>query len=65
MSSEPYNYAVFDMAREQPAFDVFPGHLNVGSRAPDAQLEDLETGEATWLKPLWRRFAILEFGSFT
>lgn len=65
MATDDYNYAVFDIAREQPAFDRFTRHLGAGDRAPDAQLEDLATGEPVWLKPLWRRFAILEFGSFT
>ncbi len=64
--SEAYNYAVFDLAREQPHFEAFPNHLHAGERAPDATLEDLASGEAVSLASLWREgVTIIEFGSFT
>jgi hypothetical protein len=61
-----YNYADFDMEREQPAFRGFPGGLGPGERAPDFPLEDLETGETVHLKELWaKETVVIEFGSFT
>jgi hypothetical protein len=39
-----YNYAVFDMMAERPNQAAFLNFLHVGERAPDHQLEDLETG---------------------
>lgn len=61
-----YNYAVFDMVAERPHQTGFPGILNVGERAPDFPLEDLETGETVRLKDLWSEgLVIAEFGSFT
>jgi hypothetical protein len=61
-----YNYSVFDMVAERPNQVEFPGILNVGSRAPDLPLEDLETGETVHLKDLWSEgLVIAEFGSFT
>ncbi len=61
-----YNYAVFDMAKEEAPFAAFPTHLNAGARAPDAQLEDLNSGGEIALSALWRSgLAVIEFGSFT
>ena len=61
-----YNYATFDLAREEPSFLAFPGHLTVGECAPDATLEDLSTAEPVSLRRLATTgIAVLEFGSFT
>ena len=61
-----YNYSIFDMAAEGPYFAAFPDRLHVGERAPEALLEDLETGEPVSLRSLASSgVAILEFGSFT
>ena len=61
-----YNYSTFDMVAEEPHFAAFPNLLHVGERAPDAVLEDLETGEMIGLRSLAASgVAILEFGSFT
>ena len=61
-----YNYDTFDLAREEPAFGAFPELLKVGERAPNAVLEDLETGEPVSLRRLASSgVAVLEFGSFT
>jgi hypothetical protein len=64
---EDYNYAVFDLRREEPkiqAFCDFP--LRPGGRAPSFALEDLDGGGTVEMKELWADGpAILEFGSFT
>ena len=61
-----YNYAVFDMAKEQQPFLDFSNRLHAGERAPDFPLEDLETGAEVTLSSLWNRgLAVIEFGSFT
>lgn len=61
-----YNYDVFDMDREEPVFEGFPNNLHVGERAPNFQLEDLDSGESVSLRSLASSgVAILEFGSFT
>lgn len=61
-----YNYDTFDMKSEEPSFSAFPAHLKVGERAPDAVLEDLETGEPVSIRRLASSgVAVLEFGSFT
>ena len=61
-----YNYATFDMAREEPPFVAFGNRLHAGEQAPAFLLEDLETGEAVDMATLWANGpAILEFGSFT
>jgi hypothetical protein len=64
--ADDYNYGVFDMARENPAFDLFKSKLYVGERAPNFTVEDLDSGEPVELKSLWKNGpAIIEFGSFT
>jgi hypothetical protein len=61
-----YNYPDFDMARESPPFEAFPGGLRPGDRAPDFPLEDLESGATVHLKELWaKETVVIEFGSFT
>ena len=61
-----YNYAVFDMAKEEKPFHEFANHLHAGERAPDFPLEDHETGETINLSSLWNSgLAVIEFGSFT
>ena len=61
-----YNDSTCDMAAEDPFFAAFPDRLHVGERAPEAVLEDLETGEPISLRSLASTgVAILEFGSFT
>lgn len=64
--SDDYNYSVFDLANEEPHFWAFRDRLHVGERAPDGELEDLQTGDTVRLSSLWTRgVAVLEFGSFT
>ena len=67
MTGNDYNYAVFDMAREQPTIDGFKDlPLRAGMRAPSFVVEDLDTGEPLEMKELWRdRLVVIEFGSFT
>lgn len=66
MDAEQYNYADFDIDREQPPFLAFRQHLPAGERATSYPLEDLATGETVELKKLWASGpAVLEFGSFT
>jgi len=61
-----YNYDIFDLAREEPAFQAFPERLKVGDRAPNTVVEDLATGESTSIRHLASSgVAVLEFGSFT
>ena len=61
-----YNYATFDIAREEPSFAAFGSRLHAGDPAPSFPLEDLNTGEAVEMTGLWARGpAVLEFGSFT
>jgi len=61
-----YNYKDFEMAREMPPFDEFRNSLFVGEKAPDFELEDLDTGQPVQLSSLWKSGpAIIEFGSFT
>jgi len=61
-----YNYDEFDLPTELVPFEAFPGFVNVGSKAPDFPLEDLDTGETVHMNSLWSKgFAIIEFGSFT
>ena len=63
---DAYNYADFDMQREQPPFEAFPNHLHAGQRAPDFALEDLEGGATVRLAELWAEAPlVIEFGSFT
>ncbi len=63
---DAYNYATFDMAREEPAFESFKHALHVGQKAPDFPLEDLATGETVRLRSLCKQGPVLiEFGSFT
>ena len=61
-----YNYAAFDMAREEPPFREFPRRLLVGEQAPGFPLEDLDTGGTVEMAALWEHGpAVIEFGSFT
>ena len=61
-----YNYSVFDMPREQPAFEAFRNRLHAADRAPNGSLEDLQTGNLVSLASLWKKGpTIIEFGSFT
>ena len=61
-----YNYRVFDLERELPVFEAFPKILHVGERAPNIQLEELESGETVSLRSLASSgVAVIEFGSFT
>jgi hypothetical protein len=67
VTPEEYNYAVFDLPREEPkiqAFGEFP--LRPGGQAPSFPLEDLDGGAIVEMKELWAGGpVILEFGSFT
>ena len=67
MKPADYNYADFDIKREQPSFDDFPSlPLRPGTRAPSFALEELDTGASIEMKSLWREgLVIIEFGSFT
>ena len=60
-----YNYAIFDMAAEDPHFAAFADGLHVGDAAPTGALETLDGGTVS-LDSLWSTgLAVLEFGSFT
>jgi hypothetical protein len=67
MRREDYNYAVFDLQREQPVIDAMAhSELHAGGRAPSFPLVDLATGETVEMKELWRDgLVVIEFGSFT
>lgn len=67
MTPEEYNYAAFDRDVENPVIDTFVDFpLRPGMRAPSFPLEDLDSGEATEMKELWRDgLVVIEFGSFT
>jgi hypothetical protein len=67
MTREEYNYAVFDLQREQPVIDAFAQvAVRPGTRAPSFALEDLDSGETVEMKELWRDgLVVVEFGSFT
>lgn len=61
-----YNYAVFELAREEPVFETFRGRMFVGERAPSFPLEDLASGQTVALSSLWAKGpAVVEFGSLT
>jgi hypothetical protein len=61
-----YNYAVFDLQKENVHFASFKQQLHVGEHAPDAPLERLDDGETTPMSALWANGpAVIEFGSFT
>jgi hypothetical protein len=61
-----YNYSEFDLPTEMVPFEVFPGLVNVGTKAPGFPLEDLVTTKVIEMKELWSTgFAVIEFGSFT
>ena len=63
---DEYNYADFDIVREDQPFVAFKGMLPVGDRAPSFALEDARSGETVQMRSLWKNGpAILEFGSFT
>ena len=59
-----YNYTTF--RADHADFDGFPGAPNVGTFAPDFELEDLASGESIRLASLWKRATvIMEFGSYS
>jgi hypothetical protein len=63
---QPYNYAVFPPDDDVEHFRRFPEILNVGERAPDPDLINLETGEIARLSDYSRRgLTVVEFGSLT
>jgi hypothetical protein len=65
MSSQPYNYSVFEASPQE--FNDFAVHApKVTMRAPSFPLEDLATGETVEMSELWKsEIALIEFGSFT
>ena len=67
MTTDDYNYAVFNLQRESGKFTEFQDHpLHAGRPAPDFPLEDLSTGAAVRMKDLWTSgLVVIEFGSFT
>ena len=63
---DEYNYADFDIVREDPPFIAFKQVLPVGGRPESFPLEDLQSGDTVQLRSLWKEGpAIVEFGSFT
>ena len=62
-----YNYDIFNLQGEMGKFAEFQDHpLHAGRRAPDFQLEDLESGQIVGLKDCWADgFVVIEFGSYT
>jgi hypothetical protein len=67
MTTDDYNYAVFNLQRESGKFTEFQDHpLHAGRPAPDFPLEDLSTEATMHLKDLWTgALVVIEFGSFT
>jgi hypothetical protein len=67
MTTNGYNYAVFNLQAELGKFEEFENHpLHAGRRAPDFPVEDLETGQTMQLKELSSAgLLIVEFGSYT
>ena len=64
--TDTYNYATFDLEREDPAFDEFRGVLHAGGRAKSYSLTDAHTGDKLTLSSMWRAGPVLmEFGSYT
>ncbi len=65
--ADDYNYSEFRLGEsEQRDFTDFKELLHVGDPAPDGEVVDAETGEASPLSALWRTGAVvLEFGSST
>lgn len=65
-SADSYNYASFPPEDDVDAFLCFPEIVKVGTRAPDPELTDLETGEPVRLSEVTRRgVTVIEFGSLT
>ncbi len=61
-----YNYATFDLSREEAPFARFADGLHAGEPAPEFSLEDLGSGRMVPMGELWASGpAVLEFGSFT
>ncbi len=61
-----YNYAVFDLAREEVVFDTYKRTTFAGQRAASFPVEDLASGETVEMSSLWATGpAVLEFGSLT
>lgn len=61
-----YNYAVFPPDDDVDAFANFQGHLRAGQRAPDPELEELESRRKVRLSEFSRRgLTVVEFGSLT
>jgi hypothetical protein len=65
MSSQPYNYSVFEASPQE--FNDFALYApKVTMRAPSFPLEDLATGKSVQMSELWKsEIALIEFGSFT
>jgi hypothetical protein len=64
---DDYNYRHFPPVGEKAdKFERFYEAPNVGTIAPDAALEDLESGAPVHLRDLWKTGAVLmEFGSYS
>jgi hypothetical protein len=61
---DSYNKTAF--TADERHFDHFPEAPHVGAIAPDAPLEDLDSGDAVTLAALWRRdTVVMEFGSYS
>lgn len=65
-SDEPYNYPSFPPESDVEHFQRFPEIVKVGTRAPDPDLTDLDTGEPVQLSEMTKQgITVLEFGSLT
>ncbi len=61
-----YNYPNFPPVTDEDDFASFPNILKVGQRAPDGELVDAASGDASRLSDYWKRGAlVVEFGSIT
>ena len=66
MTTNGYNYAVFNLQAELGKFEEFENHPLHAGRRPDFPVEQLETGQTANLKDLWSGgLLIIEFGSYT
>jgi hypothetical protein len=65
-SNEPYNYPSFPTESDVEDFRAFPEIIKAGTKAPDPELTDLETGISVRLSDYSKQgILVVEFGSLT
>jgi len=66
MTADQYNYQVFPPEDDVEVFARWPEVLKVGTKAPDPELVDLDSGHTVPLSRYSRRgLTIVELGSLT